>query len=220
MVNSKTLRDRAWSSLKGTYWRAFLVCLVASLIIGVATSFTSAAQYWSQTTLFIMWVAGVIVTLFVSFPLSVGMAGYFVKNIDSSPEFSEMFSGFKAGYKGNVAITLLAYVKTFLWSLLFVVPGIYKAYEYAMIPYILSENPGITAKEAFAKSKELMTGNRWRLFKLQFSFIGWILLCYLTLGIGMLFLEPFYMAAHAEFYNEIKGADVSAEPTKEAVNEI
>lgn len=224
MSNSKMFRDRAWSSLKGKYWRAFLVCLLGTLIMVPGESLISVGNqegmlfYLSEATLFIMSAAGIILTVFVAFPLSVGMIGYFIKNTDSSPEFTEMFLGFKAGYKTNVAALLLVYVKTFLWSLLFVIPGIYKAYEYSMIPYILSDNPGISVKEAFMLSKNLMTGNRWRLFKLQFSFIGWALLCVLTLGIGMVFLSPYMMAAYAEFYKEIKG--VNEENQKESVNEI
>lgn len=224
MSNSKMFRDRAWSSLKGKYWRAFLVCLVGFLIMVPVESLMSVGNqegmlyYLSAATLFIMSAAGIILTVFVAFPLSVGMIGYFIKNTDSSPEFTEMFQGFKAGYKTNVAAMLLVCVKTFLWSLLFVIPGIYKAYEYAMIPYILSDNPGITTKEAFKLSKKLMTGNRWRLFKLQFSFIGWALLGVLTLGIGALFVAPYEMAALAEFYKEIKG--INEENQKESINEI
>ena len=73
-----------------------------------------------------------------------------------------------------------------------------------MIPYILAEDPTITTKDAFKKSKEMMTGNKWRLFKLGFSFIGWLLLCVLTFGVGAIFLTPYMEAATAEFYVELK----------------
>ena len=93
----------------------------------------------------------------------------------------------------------------FLWSLLLIVPGIMAAYSYAMTPFILTENPDMTANEAISASKELMRGSCWRLFCLEFSFIGWGILCVLTLGIGSLWLKPYEQAAYAAFYREISG---------------
>lgn len=74
-----------------------------------------------------------------------------------------------------------------------------------MTDYILAEHPELTASEAIAQSKAMMEGNRWRLFCLQFSFIGWDILCALTLGIGNLALRPYRHAAEAAFYREISG---------------
>jgi len=101
---------------------------------------------------------------------------------------------------------LLQRVYVFLWSLLFLIPGIVAAYSYAMTSYILAECPEMTASEAIAKSKELMSGNRFRLFCLQFSFIGWSFLCMFTFGIGNLWLTPYKQAATAAFYREISGS--------------
>ncbi len=101
-------------------------------------------------------------------------------------------------------VLFLAGIKLVLWTLLLVIPGIIKGFEYAAIPYILAENPGISSKDAFALTKKIMTGNKWRFFKLEFSFFGWILLACLTMGIGMIFLEPYMEAAFAEFYREVK----------------
>ena len=71
-----------------------------------------------------------------------------------------------------------------LWSLLLVIPGIVKTYSYAMTPYIMSEHPSLTANEAITESRRIMNGNKWRLFCLDFSFIGWELLCSLPLYAG------------------------------------
>ena len=90
-----------------------------------------------------------------------------------------------------------------LWSLLLVIPGIIASYSYAMAPYILYENPGMRPTAAIKASKELMRGNKWRLFCLQFSFIGWALLCALTAGIGNLWLHPYQETAQASFYRQI-----------------
>ncbi|MBQ7775656.1 MAG: DUF975 family protein [Lachnospiraceae bacterium] len=83
----------------------------------------------------------------------------------------------------------------------FIVP---KQYGYAMAPYILYENPGMGANQAIKESIQLMNGNKWRLFCLCISFIGWALLTVLTCGIGGLWLKPYQEAAYAAFYREIK----------------
>ena len=118
--------------------------------------------------------------------------------------FKDAFSGFKVQYGRNIVTLLLVGIKTVLWTLLFIIPGIIKSYEYAIIPYILADDPEISSKDAFKKAKQMMNGNKWRLFKLEFSFIGWTLLCVLTLGIGTFFLIPYVNAATAEFYVELK----------------
>ena len=97
-----------------------------------------------------------------------------------------------------------------LWSLLFIIPGIIATYSYAMTEFILAEHPELTASEAIARSKEMMSGNRWCLFCLHFSFIGWDILSSLTLGIGNLWLHPYKQAANAVFYREISGTSYAA----------
>ncbi|MBQ2829458.1 MAG: DUF975 family protein [Oscillospiraceae bacterium] len=92
------------------------------------------------------------------------------------------------------------------WSLLFIIPGIVAGYSYAMTPYILAENPEMEPKDAIRASKEMMIGNRWRLFCLEISFIGWSLLASLTFGIGYFVLTPYQQAAQAAFYRELTGA--------------
>lgn len=79
------------------------------------------------------------------------------------------------------------------------------SYSYAMTEYILADHPELSASEAISRSKEMMEGNRWRLFCLEFSFIGWSILCAFTLGIGYLWLTPYKEAAKAAFYREISG---------------
>lgn len=212
MVVSKELRGRAWESLRGKYGQAFLVTFIATIILSAgsaATSiFTGGQPNVSEVaaTASISAIIGALITVFVGNPIAIGVKGYFIKNTDSKPEIAEMFNGFKNGYGNNVLTMFLVGIKVFLWTLLFIVPGIVKAYEYAMVPYLLAENPKLASSEAFLQSKKMMTGNKWRLFKLQFSFIGWILLCIITCGIGAFFLEPYMEAACAEFYKEMQKA--------------
>ena len=93
----------------------------------------------------------------------------------------------------------------FLWSLLFIIPGIIKTYEYLMVPYILAENPELSTKEVFARSKQMMTGDKWNAFVLQLSFLGWILLSVFTCGILLIFyVGPYSELTYAELYAVLK----------------
>mgnify|MGYP002519441527 CR=1 FL=1 len=139
---------------------------------------------------------------------SVVKVGYARFNLDLSggekPPFETLFSCFPY-WKTMAAAQLLQIVYVLLWTLLLVIPGIVASYSYAMTGYILAEHPELTASEAIAQSKTMMEGNRWRLFCLRISFIGWSILCAFTLGIGNLVLTPYEMAAEAAFYREISG---------------
>jgi len=137
--------------------------------------------------------------------ISVGYARFNLDLADrGNPAFETLF-GYFSYWKTAAVSKLLQSVYVLLWSLLFIIPGIIAAYSYAMTEFILAENPDLTASEAIAQSKEMMYGNRWRLFCLHFSFIGWDILSSLTLGIGNLWLRPYKQAANAAFYREISG---------------
>ena len=226
MLKSKELRAKAWESLKGKYWMAFTVIFVTGLIGSIGNAFVSFGQQLGEVlgmvepaeldstmaigalvlsgVVIISAIIGALLSIFVTDALTVGTCNYFIKNTDSKPSFRDVFSGFKVKYGRNIGTLLLVGIKTVLWSLLFIIPGIIKSYEYSIIPYILADDAEISSKDAFKKAKQMMKGNKWRLFKLEFSFIGWFLLCVLTLGIGTLFLIPYVNAANAEFYVELK----------------
>ena len=99
----------------------------------------------------------------------------------------------------------------FLWTICFVIPGIMAAYSYAMAHYIANDHPEMTAREAIAVSKEMMKGNRWRLFCLEISFIGWELLAALTLGIGSFAVVPYMESARAFFYQDLLNSGIKEE---------
>lgn len=127
-------------------------------------------------------------------------------NRQEKPAIERLFSYF-SHWKTLTIANLLRSVYIFLWSLLFIIPGIFATYSYAMTSYILAENPEISASEAIARSKEMMEGNRWRLFCLEISFFGWAMLCAFTCGIGFLWLTPYEQAAKAAFYREVSGTE-------------
>ena len=105
-------------------------------------------------------------------------------------------------------------LKVWLWSLLLVIPGIIMAHAYAMTPYILEEHPEIGAWEASRVSQKMMRGHKFRLFRLNLSFIGWALLCVPTLGVGFLWLVPYMQMSQAAFYSDLKAQQGDAAITE------
>lgn len=117
---------------------------------------------------------------------------------------SNMFSIAFNNFGHKVCGMFLMYVFIFLWSLLFLIPGIIKTFSYAMTPYILEENPELSANQAIDRSRAMMKGHKFDLFYLWLSFIGWGILCMFTLGIGFLWLTPYMYTATASFYEDVK----------------
>ncbi len=153
-------------------------------------------------------VFGFIMSIAMFFLSSIVNVGYQKFNLDlvdgRKAEIGSLFSYFKH-WKNAVLSNLFVTVYIFLWSLLCLIPGIIAEYHYAMVPYILAEKPYLTPQQALDDSKNLMQGNKWDLFKLQFSFIGWTMLCLLSCGIGFIWLIPYMNASYAEFYRRISG---------------
>lgn len=146
-----------------------------------------------------------IVKLILGGPISLGYSTFLLKQHDKQDAGVEtLFCHFKR-FTDGLCMYLLRILFITLWTLLLIIPGIIKTYSYAMAPYILAENPGMTASESLRASEDLMEGNRWRLFCLHFSFIGWELLATLTFGIGSLFVNPYRYAAEAAFYRNLQG---------------
>ncbi|MBQ5416090.1 MAG: DUF975 family protein [Bacteroidales bacterium] len=107
-------------------------------------------------------------------------------------------------YWRNIWGMLLMGILTVLWTFLFIIPGIIKAFSYSMTPYILHDNPELSASEAIHRSRMMMRGHKFDLFWLWLSFIGWMFLCILTAGIGFLWLCPYMETAQAAFYQDVK----------------
>ena len=153
----------------------------------------------------------VMLTL-LALPLSWGLTVSLLRNHrEESVDLENLFDGFRGGRYTRVFCALfLVQLFTFLWALLLIIPGIIKAFSYALTPYILLDEPELTAKQAISRSCEIMQGRRWKLFCLYFSFIGWGILCLLTFGIGFLWLVPYMNASVAAFYEDAR-AEYEAE---------
>ena len=138
-------------------------------------------------------------------PFEYGCRKFFRKNLDEPAKLSNIVYVFDSHYKNIVKTAFLTDLFIWLWSLLFIVPGIIKAYSYRLVPYIMSENPDINFRDAQAESARLMKGNKWKSFVLDLSFIGWDILSLLTWGtLEIFFVGPYKASADAALYESIK----------------
>ena len=192
-TQNKELMAQARESLRGL-WGLAIGTIVVYYLICIAVGYVPFA--------------GNLISLIISGPMSVGMVIFSLSiSRKQNPQFSQIFEGFK---KFGVALGayLLQVIFILLWSLLLIIPGIIAALSYAMTFYIIAENDSIGPLEAIRKSKEIMQGNRWKLFCLGCRFIGWSLLCVLTLGIGLLWLAPYIIVSYAKFYDDLVKTEV------------
>ena len=159
---------------------------------------------------------------FIFNPLELGCNRFFYKNLDEDSDVAEIAYGFDHGFVNIAKIMFVRDIRIVLWSLLFVIPGIVKAYEYRMIPYILAENPEMTKAETFALSKEMMSGQKWKAFLLDLSFIGWDILSLITLGLlGIFYVTPYKYSTRAALYEVLKiGSDNDITVTVEDAAEV
>ena len=165
-----------------------------------------SVRMWIEDSTGFILLTGIVmsaVTIVLGSLIAIGYSRFNLNLIDRHPVAFENLFKYFSHCKTAVASRLLRALYIFLWSLLLLIPGIIAEYSYAMTDFILAENPNLTASEAIARSKDMMRGNRWRLFCLEFSFIGWDLLVILTFGIGNLWLIPYKYAAKAAFYRDI-----------------
>ncbi len=228
---SSDYRGIARDKLSGKWWFALLITLVAGILGGsnggteihlntsalrerlsdfyvhanlptpaALTTINAASPTIATVALFYF-----VIMLIVGSSIQLGHNMFYIDLCNNkNPSFSTLFSRFSIFGKA-VGQRLYMGLFMFLWSLLFVIPGIVAAYRYALAPYILAQNPHMSAIDAVQESKDLMLGHKWRLFCLDLSFFGWWLLCVLTLGIGLLWLNPYRCAARAAFYLDRTG---------------
>lgn len=192
---------------------------------GLSAIDMTSVLFMFSVSLFIASGIFMVIQTFFGNIISVGTCRFYMESRvnQCSAGIGRMFWGFTCGhYLNEVKIMFFMTIKIFLWSLLLIVPGVIKSYEYRLVPYILSENPGIDSKEAFAMSKSLMDGNKWEVFVLDLSFFGWALLASLIavvlermvffnfLSMGLLamlpvcFLAPYISATNAELYGRFR----------------
>ena len=238
MWSRADLKSRAKEILKVNYWKTVLISLIFMFVSGSgsssgATSSTSnsSADFSDlQDTLsspenlqallvglsialvvvFIMWIITSLLKVFVFNPLLVGCQRYFIRCGKQPTSLSDVAFVFSSSYLNVVKIMFFKDLFTALWSLLLIIPGIIKDYEYRMIPYLLAECPDMPQEEAFRRSREMMYGNKWKAFVLDLSFIPWLFLSEVTFGlVGIFYVRPYMDATNAELYETLSQMNVN-----------
>ena len=205
MSTRPELKNEALGMLRGKWTQPVVAALIVTLVSGVT-------QGGSQTQLPSFITIGFLVALLIAenlqYGFSVGMLRF---NRGRENTVNEMISaGFKEDYGRVLGIMLLGTVYILLWCLLLIIPGIIKAYAFSMAPYIAEDNPELGPGECLRRSEDLMYGHKMDLFMLHLSFIGWILLGILSLGIGLLWVTPWMEMAQVKFYEELKAEATNA----------
>ncbi len=198
-MSRKELKDLAKLQIEGKIGSLFLLTVVMSLISAVCSSLIGV---------------GVVLNLVATSAMSLSMI-YVHFRIAADPSYKpkvrELFDGFD-NFWPFLKVTLLSGLFTFLWSLLFIVPGIVKAISYSQAPFIIAENPNMPAMEALRQSERMMAGRKMDYFVLNLSFIGWALLAIPTLGLISIWLTPYMNMTMVNFYSGLKSSQTWFDP--------
>ena len=199
-VSRPELRARARAKLGGqifaTNWLFALLAIVIVSAILSAISFTGIGP------------------LLLIGPLSFGLSAFFLSLVrgKENADLADLFKGFTgADFVRLLLLGLMEEIFIFLWSLLFVIPGIVKSYSYSQAIFLAYDHPDWDWKQCIDESRRIMDGNKMKLFVLDLSFIGWYIVGMLACGIGVLWVDPYRQAARAEFYQELVGGVVVEE---------
>jgi uncharacterized membrane protein len=216
------LKSRAWDVLRTTYWKAFVVSIVLGIAASQGASFSGSnsgtrSENYNEEALILVLIIGLIIfvvfsifRIFIGFSLEVGCRKYFILASEGDANFNYMGYAFNGGIYKNILITMfLKGLYTFLWTLLFVIPGIIKSYSYRFVPYILADNPNLEPAEAINLSRDLANENKMAMFFLDCSFIGWYFLGLLACCIGVVFVTPYYNQTLAELYLYLREESIS-----------
>ena len=197
------------SRFLANYWPCVLAVLLVILAIGVVSGILNAPATIAASNNDEVSVSSSfsILTLLIAGPLTIGMCYFFVMNVLGRQDITctTPFTAAFTNYGRKLGGYLWMYLFTFLWTLLFIIPGIIKAFSYAMTTYILADCPNVKATDALKLSMRIMKGHKWELFVFYLSFIGWGLLSCLTLGIlSIFFVEPYMQSSLATYYLEVR----------------
>lgn len=263
MWTRSLLKTNAKNVLRSSYWKVFAVCLLGALLGALPSSTpfqtnfnfdleelergdfssvfpaTESLNYISATVfagaVIIGLIFAMLVVLFVSIPLQVGICRYMMENRQGATPFGTVFSAFSVQYLHTVGVLFttnllivwpylvtiaLALLSSFTTPLLLIlmvpclifslVYAINRGYSWYLVPWLLAENPYLTADRARQLSRDMTMGDKWNIFVLELSFIGWDILASLLFGLGHFFLNPYKQATFAELYAAMRAKAMAA----------
>ncbi len=161
-------------------------------------------DYSALTTLVMALIAGIF-PLLLAGPLMLGYIHYLktVRDDRENARLEILFDGFNDFGRAFVAYFLIG-LFVFLWSLLLIIPGLVMSIAWSMTMFIIAEDKDINVMDAIRRSRDMMTGYKWKFFCLNLRFIGWIMLVVITLGIASFWSEPYMRMSYLQFYEDVK----------------
>lgn len=210
MKRSKEYREQAWSTLS-SYWNDMAVILLVIILIaglgsgiglvGALSHMDSLSMFGSSTS----FIAAILLVMPLEFSLCALLLSIVRKEENEVSPMRQLWRGFLDNYTAYVVAGFLMYIVIFLISIVTLcIGGIIFALAYSMVALVIKDNPELTAREALKKSRYMMRGHKWELFKLYFSFIGWYFVGILTCCIGFLWITPYMNTAVVHFYEDVK----------------
>lgn len=177
-----------------------MACFLATVLGSIGSGFDLVfrnAEYFSAIPALI----SIAVLIFITLPVQVGLSRFVLNNDEGKADLGDLFCAYRENLSNVIIVMFQMMLFIFLWTLLLIVPGIVKAYQYKFVPYLVAENPDISWNEAKELSTRMTDGEKWNLFVLDLSWIGWLLLGGLTLGIlNIFFVTPYMVQTEAEVY--------------------
>ncbi|MCR2805979.1 DUF975 family protein [Paenibacillus soyae] len=238
MWERKELKSNAKYVLRTSYWKAFLVSIILGIVGGGVSSpsfnFNTGSSGsgsgvqgmeldWGVLAPILALAFGILLIvilcfvafrIFVGAPLEVGSIKYFKRSSEREANLNHLGYAFNGSrYMDIVKAMFWRGLLNFLWYLLLIIPGIVKAYAYSMVPYLLADNPNIGTRRAVDLSNQMTRGHKFRMFVLDLSFLGWILLGVLACGIGVLFVLPYINQTKAELYMALRHQAIASNLT-------
>ena len=212
MKTNSELRQESLDFMKGNWKPAVGVTLVYLLVVYAGTFVAALVGKGVGEPVggAVQEILSLLVAILVIYPMTFSLVKLFLGFVRGEQQLhvGGVFDAFNSPYYGkSIGLYLLTVIFTFLWTLLLIVPGIIKSLSYALAPYILAENPELTANEAINRSMEMMNGHKMDLFLMVLGYTGFALLSLLALGIPLLWIYPYYQAVFAKFYEEVKAAN-------------
>ena len=200
MKTNVEIRALSLDQMQGNWTAGVIITLIYVAIEAVASSSGFISRTMGVTAYTLIYILGL-------YPLAFGFYTTFLSLCrDHKPlDVQSFFEGFTSKYFAKaIVVQLLVAIFVALWSLLLIVPGIIKICAYLIAPFIVADNPNITAMDAIRLSEKMMDGHKMDLFRIILGMLGCVVLSVLLLGIPLLWLVPYYMAVYTNFYLEVK----------------
>ena len=202
-------KQKASDLLVGKYTNVILVILIMGIVSSIGTGYSAgdliggggARSTWTNVISFILGSAFAYgsITMFIQITAK------------EEPKIEDvLLIGFKDNYVRNLVCYFLRSIFILLWALLFIIPGIIKAYAYSMSFYLMKKDPNLSGQDAITKSKEYTMGYKSDLFMLDLSYLGWYFIGIFTLGILWLWIVPKHLTARVLYYDEISAKRIPA----------